>query len=247
MNFKVCLAPILALLISTAGADASSSGFTIITEEWPPFNYTEDNELKGSSTAIVKRVMNDLGLKDKILVLPSARARVTLDTTPRSLLFSFILTPERKPLFKWIGPIGEQSIYFYKRKGSQLRIETLEDAKKVHAVCARDHGLVFSILKEAGFKNLEVSSSASSIYLKAINGRCDLAISEAPLGVTYWLEKSNQPLDALEQTPLKLISSPLYIVASKDIPDEEIAAWQRSVDKFTKMTSANLVSSEPNQ
>ena len=92
--------------------------------------------------------------------------------------------------------------------------------------------MVFNTLKAAGFKNLDVGVNPESIYLKTIKGRCDLSIGEPPLGVAFWLKKSNQSPDALEQTSLKLLSSPLYIVASKDIPDEETARWQKSLDKI---------------
>lgn len=148
------------------------------------------------------------------------------------MFFSFILTPERKSQYKWIGPFGEQSIYFYKKKGSTLKIHSLDDAKKVTKICTRESGLVFSMLKAAGFKNLDVGVNPESIYLKTIKGRCDLAIGETPLGVSFWLKKSKQAPDSLEQTSLVLLSSPLYIAASKDIPDEEIAHWQKSLDKI---------------
>jgi polar amino acid transport system substrate-binding protein len=211
---------------------SASEPLTIITEEWPPFNYTENDVLKGFSTEVVQLVMKDLNVNDKIIVLPGPRAMKVFNKFPRSIFFSFILTPERKPQYKWIGPFGEQSIYFYKKKGSTLKIHSLDDAKKVTSICTRESGLVFSTLKAAGFKNLDVGVNPEGIYLKTIKGRCALAIGETPLGVAFWLKKSNQFPDSLEQTPLVLLSSPLYIVASKDIPDEEIARWQKSLDKI---------------
>lgn len=213
-------------------SESPSKPLTIITEEWPPYNYIENEQLKGFAAEVVQLVMKDLNVKDKILVLPGPRGMKILNKLSRTMFFSFIMTPERKPLYKWIGPFGEQSIYFYKKKGSTIKINTLEDAKKVSSVCARESGLVFNTLKAAGFNNLDVGVNPESIYLKTIKGRCVLAIGEPPLGVAFWLKKSKQSPDSLEQTPLKLISSPLYIVASKDIPDEEIARWQKSLDKI---------------
>ena len=92
--------------------------------------------------------------------------------------------------------------------------------------------MIFNTLKKEGFKNLDVSNNPESIYLKTIKGRCDLAIGETPLGVVYLLKKTNQAPDSLEQTSLKLLRSSLYIAASKDIPDAEIARWQKSLDKI---------------
>ncbi|MFM6927820.1 MAG: substrate-binding periplasmic protein [Bdellovibrio sp.] len=204
----------------------------ILTEEWPPFNYTENGEITGFASDVIKLVMKQLRLSYKIEVLPSSRGLKVLDKGPRVMFYSFIQTPERKSLYKWIGPFAEQSIYFYKKKGSNIQIKNLEDAKKVGRVCSRDMGLVFSFLKSAGFKNLDVGVNPQGIYLKTIHGRCDLGIGETALGVAYWLKKANLSPDMLEQTPVKISSSSLYIVASKDIPDDEILRWQAALNKI---------------
>lgn len=210
---------------------APSASLTIITEEWPPLNYTENGEIKGFATEVIRLVMKELKVNYPIVVLPGNRGSNLLHKGSRVMFYSYILTPERKSLHKWIGPFGDEAIYFYKRKGSKLQINSLEDAKKVRSVCCRDAGLVFNYLKKAGFKNLDVGVDPTGIYLKTIHGRCDLAIGETAGGVAYWLKKSNLSPDLLEQTPVKVSDSPLYIATSKDIPDEEIMRWQKALDK----------------
>ncbi len=245
--FHIGLILILTITSFSIANATTSKSLTIITEEWPPFNYTENRILKGFATEVVQLVMKDLNINDKITVLPDAQGLSALNNSPRSMFFSFILTPERKHLYKWIGPFAEQSIYFYKKKGSSLKIHSLDDAKKVEAICTRESGLVFNMLKAAGFKNLDTGINAEGIYLKTIYGRCDLAIGEAPLGVVFWLKKSNLPLDSLEKTPLKLIDFSLYIVASKDIPDEEIVRWQKSLDKIKASKEYSLLQQKYSQ
>ena len=219
----------------------SPQSLTIITEEWPPYNFIENHRLTGFSTEVVKLVMKDLKRNDKMLVLPGPRAMKVLNNPPRAMFYSMIQTKERKPLYKWIGPFAEQSIYFYKKKGSSLKIETLEDAKRVKSICSRGSGLVYSMLKEAGFNNLDTGVSGEGIYLRMINDRCVLAIGESHLGVQHWLKKTKQKSDAVIQTKVKLISSPLYIAASKDITDQEINEWQKSLDKIMKTKAYQIL------
>ncbi|MNL70444.1 hypothetical protein D3C87_1954490 [compost metagenome] len=83
----------------------------------------------------------------------------------------------------------------------------------------------------AGFKNLDVGVNPEGIYLKIIHGRCDLAIGETSWGVAYWLKQSNLSPDLLEQTPVKILSSPLYIAVSKDVPDNEVLLWQQALER----------------
>lgn len=234
MSFKTFIASLLILLLAPVSMFAASTAtppLTIITEDWPPFNYSENGEIKGFATDVVKLVMKELGVNYKIETLPGSRAMKVLNKGPRTMFYSFIMTPERKTKYKWIGPFGEESIYFYKRKGSQLQIKTLEDAKKVSRVCCRGIGLVYDTLKRSGFRNLDVGVNPEGIYLKTIHGRCDLAIGETFLGVAYWLKKSNLPADLLEQTSVKVTDSALYLVVSKDVPDSEVLQWQRALDK----------------
>jgi polar amino acid transport system substrate-binding protein len=235
MNPKKLVWPLLALILIVRSAPASekvsSPPLRIITEEWPPFNFSENGEIKGFSTEVVQLIMKELNLHDHIEILPGGRGMQILDKGPRVMFYSFILTPERKPLYKWIGPFGGQSLYFFKRKGSPLKIATLDDAKKVGRVCCRDKGLVYNSLKMAGFTNLDVAANPEGIYLKTIRGRCDLAIGETSWGIAYWLKKSDFPPDSLEKTPVKVLSSPLYIVVSKDVPDQEVLLWQQALEK----------------
>jgi len=235
VNPKILIWSLLFLLFiahsTPASEEVSAPPLRIITEQWPPFNYSEGGEIKGFSTEVVKLVMKELNLDYKFEILPGGRGLKILNSGPRVMFYSFIMTPERKPLYKWIGPFGGQSLYFYKRKSSKLQITTLEDAMKVRRVCCRDKGLIYSSLKMAGFKNLDVGVNPEGIYLKTIQGRCDLAIGETAWGVAYWLKKSNVSPDLLEQTPVKVISSPLYIVVSKDVPDKEVLLWQQALEK----------------
>lgn len=214
-----------------ATAPKAPAPMTVVTEDWPPLNYSEQGEVKGFATEVIRLVMKELKVDDSIVILPSNRGLNVLNKGPRVLFYSFLKTPERKNLYKWIGPFGNEAIYFFKRKNHPLKINNLEDAKKVHSVCCRDAGMVFNFLKNAGFKNLDVGVDATSIYVKTILGRCELAIGEPAGGVDYWLKKSDFSPDLLERTSVKISDSPLYFAVSRDVPDDEIMHWQRALDK----------------
>ncbi len=220
------------LVIGTSQAIAEERPLTIITEDWPPYNYEENGVVKGFSTEIVQAILKELSLSYEIQLLPGARGEKLLDEGSRVMNFSLFRTSEREKKYKWIGPIAEDVIYFYKKKGNPLEIKTLEDAKNVKRVAIRHKGLVYSVLLKEGFTNLDLTTKPVDIIRKVAMGIADLSISEVPLGVKYWLRQANLPPDALEQTPVKLIDFPLYIAATKDIPDEIITKWQEALDRL---------------
>ena len=214
------------------GIKAINHDYTIITEQWPPFNYLEENQLKGSVSKLVLEIMKDLKIKKTIEVLPSARVMNLLDQSQKIIFFSYILTEERRPKFNWIGPVAQQTIYFYQNKKSKHKFKSMKDAKSASSICLRDSVYVYNRLISLGFKNLDVSVSAESIYLKAILGRCELAISETTEGYRFWMKKLNKPVDSLIRTHLHLKSAPLYIIASKNIENSIITLWQKNLEKI---------------
>jgi polar amino acid transport system substrate-binding protein len=232
MHLQVLITLFLIIFTVAFPCFSESRELTIVTEDWPPYNYIEENEAKGFSVEIVRWLMKELNADYPIQVLPGVRAREVLDKGPRVMLFSMLRISDREKLYKWIGPLADDSIYFYKKKGSDLRIRTIEDVRNVKSVSCRHVGLVYTTLVKNRFTNLDVSSNPASIYLKVIAGRCDLAIGEPPLGVIYWLKKSAVPVDSLQQTTVKLMDAHLYIACSKDISDQEILLWQKALDRM---------------
>jgi polar amino acid transport system substrate-binding protein len=205
---------------------------TIITEEWPPFNYTENGVIKGFSMEIINYLMKELKVNYQVQIFSTARIMDILKKERNVMFFTMLRIPERETQFKWIGPIGEDAIYFYKKRENPLKIKSLEEAKKVKSIACRHIGLVYSTLIKAGFTNLDTTSNSVGIYMKVVSGRCELGIGETPLGVKYWLKKQNISSDTLEQIPIKVIDSQLYIVCSKDVSDKEISLWQNALDKM---------------
>ena len=58
---------ILPLAVSTAAE------MTLITEELAPFNYTENGDITGATTQVVREIARRLGIDDGITVMPWAR------------------------------------------------------------------------------------------------------------------------------------------------------------------------------
>jgi len=222
----------LALSCALSGACwAAGQKINIVTEEWAPYNYSKDGGLTGFSVEIVRAIAQQLDADIDMQLLPSMRAKASLEGNRRTMLITMLRTPERETKYKWIGPLGDGAIYFYKRKGSPIEVATLEDARKVRSICSRYGGVTTAKLQAAGFTNIEAGATdGQAVYKMLMLGRCDLAVSDSPLGVIHLMKQIGHAPDAVVQTPVKLVASPLYIACSKDISDAEIARWQAALD-----------------
>ncbi len=107
---------VLALSTNTVAAPPL---LKVVTEEFPPYNYTVNGKIKGISTSIITETLKRSGLKYHLKVYPWKRAYHAITLREKNvLIYSIYRSAEREPLFAaWIGPIlPPAAVYFYKLK-----------------------------------------------------------------------------------------------------------------------------------
>jgi len=100
----------IVLLLTLLARPVGSEPFklTILTEQYPPFNYIEDGELQGLSYELLALMLADLDqteLLDSIQLVPWSRGYQLVQHQPNTLLFSMVRSAERENLVAWVGPI----------------------------------------------------------------------------------------------------------------------------------------------
>ena len=214
-----------------AAIEAPTYELKIITEDWAPYNYQENGQISGFSVEIVQAMMHQLGETHTITVYPGARGESMLDHQANIMNFSLFRTPERENRYKWIGPISQESIYFYKRKDDQRIFKSISDIKKVAKIAIPHKGLVSSYVDTLKLANIHKMPQKDAQFRHVLMGRADLLANVTPLGISYYLKQLNVDPDALLKTQLKLLEFPLYIACSKQMPDDIINRWQSALDQ----------------
>jgi polar amino acid transport system substrate-binding protein len=102
-----------------------------MTEQFPPFNYQENDKIEGLSTLIVKKLLEGAHLKYKIELVPWERAYNTALYRPNTLIYTIAKTASRKDKFHWIGKISNRKVSLFRlRSRLDLANMTLEVAKE---------------------------------------------------------------------------------------------------------------------
>src|SRR5450830_1522703 len=86
---------------------SASPQLYLMTEASPPVSMLEGKKVIGSGTEKVEEIMARTGTAYHLELLPWKRAYTTLQQRPDACLFSTTRTPERDPLFHWVGPTDE--------------------------------------------------------------------------------------------------------------------------------------------
>ncbi|MFI8480112.1 substrate-binding periplasmic protein [Pseudomonas sp. NPDC078700] len=221
-------AVLFCLMLSTL---VRAEEYQIVTEEWAPYNYQEDNQLAGIATEIVQAIMAVTGDDFKMVVLPSMRATYELRHRPKTIMYSMFRTEERDPLYKWVGPIAQESIHAYQLSNTAQPVNSLAQLMRAPQITTRHAGLVPQVLKSRGFNNLDRSASTTlQLYRMLLAGRTDIIIGDTDAGVAYYSRHLNIAAGRLRKVPVELYRASLYIAFSLDCDDDLVAAWARALE-----------------
>lgn len=225
---------LIALLLSVGLSGlALSQPLTILCEDDPPDQFlSSDGKLSGYTIDLVREIQRRVGTHDPIAMVPWARGYKMIQEDPNTVLFQIVWTPERNDLFKWLGPIKETVFGFYSRSDSNLRIGSMEDAKRVRAIGVYRSDVRDQMLTDAGFTNLERAGDNVTNVKKLMAGRIDLYVSTNSAYADDARAAGFKPED------LRLVyafqQSQIYIAMSKGTPDAIVSAWDAALDSMRK-------------
>lgn len=225
---KLMIAVCATVLLSGVTA-AMAENFEIMTEEYPPFNYTENGQITGLATEVVLELAKKVGHPTNIEVKPWARAYAQIQKQDGLILYSMTRTEARESLFKWVGPVASNKWVFFTKKGSGITVDSLEGAKAIGKIGTYKDDAAEAFLKEQGFANLDSVVNDDLNVPKLMAGRIDLWIVGELQGI--YKAKLQGVSDQLEKV-MDVKDTQLYIAFSKNTPDEVIAKWQAALDEL---------------
>ncbi|TCV68206.1 substrate-binding periplasmic protein [Pseudomonas fluorescens] len=231
MRHSISVAALLCLLFGTV---VRAEQYQIVTEEWAPYNYLENNRLTGMTTEIVRAIMALTGDDFEVLLQPSMRATQILKHRPKTIMYSLFRTSERESLYKWVGPIVEESIHPYQLANTPP-LNTLEQLLSAPQITTRHAGLMPQRLQSLGFNNLDKSATESQLlYRMLLAGRTGIIVGDTDAGVAYYSRLLNIAPGTLRKIPIELYRSSLYIAFSLDSEDEVVAAWTKALEQLRR-------------
>jgi polar amino acid transport system substrate-binding protein len=146
----------LGLTLAVPGARA----LTLVTEENPPFNFTEQGKVVGLSTEIVAELGKRSGIPLQIKSMPWEQAYIAAQRDKETCVYSTARLENRERLFFWIGPIATNRWVLIGKSDFAGTVTKVEEARKYRVgVVAKDAKIEF--LMEKGVTDLrEVGEDA---------------------------------------------------------------------------------------
>jgi polar amino acid transport system substrate-binding protein len=213
-------------------AVAAATDLQLLTEENPPLNFSENGQPKGLSVDVVQEIQRRVGNTNTIEIQPWARAYRTASTQANVAIFIMARTPAREDLFQWVGPVSASIASLYGKRGSGLRISSLDDAKAVDRILVVRDFYTHQLLQKLGFNNLELVPKPETMVKMAVNGRAPLMFA-ANITLPDLLEKAGAKRGDVELL-YTITSLQTYIGFSLGTPKEIVTSWQAALDSMKR-------------
>lgn len=231
MKPSLVSAALFFLLLGTARAEP----YQVVTEEWAPYNYVHNGQLTGMATEIVRAIMALTGDHFEVTLLPSMRAGLTLQSRPKTIMYSMFRTPERERRYQWVGPIVEESIHPYQLVDGRPPLYSLAQLQQLAQITTRHAGLIPERMRALGFTNLDRSANESQqLYRMLLAGRTEVIVGDTDAGVAYYSRQLQIAPGTLRQIPVQIYRSSLYIAFSLDSDPAVVAAWAGALEQLRR-------------
>lgn len=202
---KALWAILLVLVVTTT---AYGESIKVVTEEWPPYTYSENDQIGGVVTEIVRATLDRSNLAYSIEIYPWARAYEIAKDEKNVLIYSIFKLPNREHSFKWIkiDGLSVNMSLFRPKFRNEMHLTSLEQAKKYKIGVTREtstHHFLLSRGFVAGVNLFPINSEEqNSLKSRPQNMRIDLTTGDK-LSLAHWLKASGFPPDYwVEQVPL---------------------------------------------
>lgn len=149
----------------------------ILTEDYAPYNYVEDNQLKGISVEILESAFHHMDMdisRDSFHLGPWAEGYETALIRNNTLLFTTARIPEREHLFTWAGPLFTDKKVLFGIAGHETHL-TSSDITSYRIVAIRnDSGLQLAIDAGISPDQVIVAETPGQAIAMVENGTADV-------------------------------------------------------------------------
>lgn len=114
-----------------ASGTTVAAGFTLLTEELPPYSMSENGKPAGATVDIVGELFSRAGLEQEVKIVPWKRAYIAAQNESNSCVFPVQRSQENEVLFKWISPVVITHSAFFTMDDADTNIRTLADAENL--------------------------------------------------------------------------------------------------------------------
>jgi polar amino acid transport system substrate-binding protein len=217
------------LFLAAPGVNA----LTLVTEENPPFNYTEQGKVVGVSTDVVTELGKRASIPLQIKSMSWEQAYVAAQRDKETCIYSTARLDNREQIFTWIGPIATNQ-WVLIGKSDFAGLKRVEDARKYRVgVVAKDAKIEFLMSK--GVTDLREVNDDGLVPPRLMLGKDDPNHLDLWATSAYGARRTAARANVKDiKLILNLRRVPLYLACGRNTAPETVKALNQAFDRTVK-------------
>ena len=224
----------LFFLFALALTVPAARALTLVTEENPPFNYTEQGKVVGMSTEVVSELGKRGAIPLEIKSMPWEQAYLAAQRDKDTCVYSTARLENRERLFTWVGPIATNQWVLIAKKDFSGSVGKVEDARKYRVgVVAKDAKIEFLMSK--GVTDLREVSDDGLVPPRLMLGRDDPNRLDLWATSAYGARRTAARANVKDlKLVLNLHRVPLFLACGRNTPAETVQALAQALARAEK-------------
>ena len=212
----------LALLVS---GTAHAQTLRLLTEEYPPYNFSRNGVISGAAVEQAELIMKALGTPYSLEILPWARALSLAENQPWTCLFTTGHDDERDKRFKWVEPLLVDRMVMVRKTGSGVNPANIEEAKRF-TVGTQRGDFSGTFLQNHAFPKIDLAADMETTVKKLLVGRIDLMVTSEKTFEA--MRDEGKPVE-----PALMLEGKLYgFACNLGLPDTMVEKMQAELEKL---------------
>ena len=190
----------------------------------------KEGQAIGFVSDIVKEIKTRMGNQEAIMVMEWELIYRLALLNPNVVIFSIAKTPEREPLFNWVGPVVQNTAYLYKNSASNLAVPSIEYAKQVKKIATTSSWWMEQLLIDMGFENLVSFPTPVQCVKQLVERKVDLSVF-TNLTVKEIATDAGYDMSQIEPV-LHLATRDVYVAISKGTSEKFVNTFREAFEKM---------------
>jgi polar amino acid transport system substrate-binding protein len=209
----------------------------VVTELSPPYQTMINNQVAGTSTTKVRKILSAANLTGIFNMYPWSRAFEKASKEPDTLIYSIAKTPNRLEKFHWLTPVTEFKfglVSMANRK--ELMAVSIQQLAK-HSIAVQRHDVAHEWMLKQGLKegeNFIITPDIEASWKLLLNNKVDFIV-ESPELMQSMLESFNLPVDTTKFVlPIPDLALLGYLAANKNTDRHTIQKLKAAIDNLNQ-------------
>lgn len=191
-------------------ASAPLPGIQYVAAPFLPYTIADAaGHATGPTAQLIAALSQRLQRPGPVHVLPFARALLTAENEPNTLVGLLARSPERESRFRWVCPVVDYEVNVYRLQRHNIAARSLDDLKRLR-IAGVMQDIKTNYLQRNGIIVIPAADEDQAVRL-LLNVRVD-AIASHPASIQLRLREMNESPDAVAVLlPLPELSSKLWL------------------------------------